>query len=179
MERQSPIKHEFVDGYVYAMSGGTRRHSVICVNVTRLLSDHLRGTPCRVYNSDMKVQLPSGARDHVYPDASVSCDPRDIGDEEAESISYPRLVVEVLSDTTERYDRNLKFALYRGRETFEEYVLVETTRPAIEVRTCQEDGAWETLVYGPGQEVALKSLGLAVPVAEFYLNTTLADSART
>lgn len=175
MERQSPIKHEFVDGYVYAMSGGTRRHSVIGVNTIRLLSEQLRGSPCRVFNSDMKIQLPSGAGDHVYPDASVSCDPRDLADDEADSISYPRLIVEVLSDSTEGHDRGTKFTLYRGRETFAEYVLIETQQVGIEVRTCDSDGAWHPRSYGPGQDVTLESLDLVIPLAAFYEDTALAQ----
>lgn len=82
----------------------------------------------------MKVRLPNALRDHVYPDASVSCDPRDLADDEAESISYPRLVVEALSDSTDNYDRGAKFGLYQGCGTFVEYVLVDTRRVGVEVR---------------------------------------------
>src|SRR4051812_40679494 len=95
MEHGSPIKHEFVGGYVYAMSGGSQRHSLIGINAVLVLNQHLTGSSCRAFNSDMRVRLPSGLQDHLYPDASVSCDERDLVDDEAVSIRFPCLVVEV------------------------------------------------------------------------------------
>ena len=123
-ERHSAIKHEYVDGHVYAMAGGTRAHGVIAVNVTIALGNHLRGGPCRVYNSDVKVQLTETR--YVYPDASVGCDERDRLDDDEDVVRYPPVVVEVLSSSTEAYDRGAKFALYRSSETLREYVLVST-----------------------------------------------------
>jgi Uma2 family endonuclease len=173
MECQSPIKHEFVGGYVYAMSGGSQRHSLIGVNAVTLLSRHLAGSSCRAFNSDMRVRLPSGLQDHLYPDASVSCDERDLVDDEAVSIRFPCLVVEVLSRSTEDYDQESKFTLYQGCPTLGEYVLIATRAVHVEVRARAEDGEWETRVYGPGSEVVLASVDLTFPISLLYTGTAL------
>ena len=123
-ERHSAIKHEYVDGHVYALAGETRAHGVIAVNVTSLLRSALRGGPCRVYNSDVKVQLTETR--YVYPDVSVGCDERDRLNDDEDVVRYPTVVVEVLSSSTEAYDRGAKFALYRSSEVLREYVLVST-----------------------------------------------------
>lgn len=170
MERQSHVRHEFIGGRVYAMAGGTRRHNRISRNVTRLLDERLEDGTCQVYTSDMKLRL-ANERDHAYPDASVTCDPRDLVDEEPDYISYPCLIVEVLSQSTAQYDRDAKFDLYRERGTLQEYVLIETDYPQIEVRTRADDNSWSTISYGPGDDVVLRSLGMAIPLAAFYRGT--------
>ena len=169
MERTSPVKHEFLDGYVYAMAGGTQRHSRICVNLTTLLAVGLRGGPCRAFNSDMKVRI--DARRYVYPDASVGCDPRDLDHEDAVFLGHPRLVAEVLSDdSTAAYDRGDKFdLLYAQLESLREYMLVETSTFGAEVRRRQPDGSWATVRYGPHDTVALESLAVSFPIADLYL----------
>ncbi|MGH2388502.1 MAG: Uma2 family endonuclease, partial [Chloroflexota bacterium] len=168
MERGSPIKHEFVGGYVYAMSGSSQRHSVLGLKIARLLDEHLDGSSCRAFNSDPRVRLPSGADDHLYPDASVSCDERDLADDDAISIRYPRLVVEVLSRSTEEYDRGGKFLLYQGCPTLEEYVLIATREVHIEVHARGEDGEWSTRVHGPDSQVVLASVVLTFPISRLY-----------
>jgi Uma2 family endonuclease len=167
MERDSPIRHEYIDGTVYAMAGGTRRHNRVSRNATRPLDDQFGDGPCQVYTADMKVRL-ANERDHAYPDVSVTCDPRDLEDEAPDYISYPRLVIEVLSESTEACDRGAKFDLYRGRDTFQEYVLIETDCSAIEVRSRNDDDSWTTVICGPNDHVALHSIGLTIPVAAFY-----------
>jgi Uma2 family endonuclease len=167
MERESTVKHELIDGYVCAMAGGTRRHDRLARNVTRLLNERLEAGPCEVYTLNMRVRLAS-ERDHVYPDASVTCDPRDLADDEPDYISYPCLVVEVLSESTEKHDRGAKFDLYRGRDTFQEYVLVETERRAVEVRTRDSAGMWTAVLCGATDDIVLASLGLTLPVAAVY-----------
>jgi Uma2 family endonuclease len=173
MERGSPIRHEYLDGYVYAMAGGTRNHSRISVNVTSVLNSLVGDGPCQVFNSDMKVRV--DARNYVYPDASVSCDPRDTVDGEADSISFPMLVVEVLSDeSTAAYDRGDKFnVLYKRLAPLCEYVLVDAGAIAVEVRLRGADGGWESRSYGPGDTIPLRSLGAAPPVATFYARIML------
>lgn len=173
MERQSPIRHEFIDGYVYAMSGGTRRHDHIARTVTRLLEDHLQGGPCQVYSMNMRVRL-ANERDYVYADASVTCDPRDMADDLADYISHPRLVVEVLSDSTEKHDRGAKFDLYQGRVSLEEYVLIGMERIGVEVRQRDEHGDWPTTFYGPDDDILLTSVNLSIPIGALYRGTALA-----
>lgn len=168
MERCSTVKHEFLDGYVYAMSGGTQRHSRIAVNVTTLLNVFLRGGPCRVFNSDMRVRIDQN--NYVYPDAAVTCDPRDLADAGAVFLSHPRLVVEVLSeDSTAGYDRGDKFnLLYARLEELREYVLVETASIGVEVRRRTAEGTWPARRFGPGETVILESIEGRFPIDEFY-----------
>ncbi len=153
------------------MAGGDQNHSRISINVTALLADRLLdrpGNPCGVFNTDMMVRL-ANARDHVYPDASVTYDDeRDLADPGAVLIRYPRLVVEVLSDSTERYDRGAKFELYRERGALDEYVLVDAHEVRVEVRSRTADDSWTTDAYGPGDDVVLHSVELVVPIAAFY-----------
>ncbi len=172
MERESEIKHEFIGGYAYAMAGGTRRHDRIARNMTRLLDERLEEGPCQVYTLNMKVRL-ANERDHVYPDASVTCDPRDLTADDRDYISHPRLVVEVLSDSTEKHDRAAKFDLYRHRATFEEYVLVQTTGQAVEVRWRDAEGLWTTRLYEADDDVILQSLGLTIPITAIYRGVTV------
>ena len=173
MERGSPIKHDYIDGHVYAMAGGSRRHSRISVNVTTLLNVLLRGanSPCQVFNSDMKVHV--DAKNYVYPDASVSCDARDVTDGEADYISHPIMVVEVLSDdSTAGYDRGDKFdLLYKQIEALQEYVLVDTQKMAIDVYR-RAGASWSLQSFGPDDTVVLESISVSSPIAAFYERIT-------
>lgn len=171
LEENSTIKHDYIDGHVYAMAGGTVDHGVIAVNAASLLRPRLRGGPCRVYNSDVKVRL--APRRYVYPDVSVGCDPRDHVDGRAKFISYPRIVIEVLSLSTASYDRGDKFEMYRTLSSLEEYLLIDAERIAIELRTRDADGLWHTHEYGPGDDVEVPSIDLRVPAVAFYEDVTI------
>jgi Uma2 family endonuclease len=166
LEQNSTVKHEYLDGHVYAMAGGTINHGVIAVNVVAALRPQLRGGPCGIYNSDVKVRL--GPNRFVYPDVSVSCDPRDRADGSAQFVSHPCLVVEVLSRSTAEYDQGDKFEMYRDLTSLEEYLLIATERAAVELRSRQADGSWHTATYGLADTVALPSIGCQCPVAAFY-----------
>jgi Uma2 family endonuclease len=172
IERDSPVRHEYLDGYMYAMAGGTQAHSIIEINAGTLLRQALRGGPCRVYSSNMKIRL--GPERFVYPDVSVGCDPAD-RDDAADWIGAPRLVVEVLSPSTAAYDRGLKFALYREVAALREYVLVETERRRVAVYHREEGGDWapQPTLAGDGAAIALPSLGLRLAVADLYEDTDI------
>jgi len=175
MERGSPIKHEYLDGHVYAMAGGTRRHSRIGVNVTTLLDLLLRDSPgpCQAFNSDMMARV--DARNYTYPDASVTCDPRDTADDEPSFISHPTLIVDVLSDdSTAGYDRGDKFTLlYQRIDALREYVLVETRTVAVDVYRGGAGQPWVRQTYGPGDDVVLESVAGTIPIAAFYERVVL------
>ena len=166
LEENSTVKHEYLDGYVYAMAGGTLDHGLIAVNVLTILRPHVRGGPCRVYNSDVKVRI--GHRRFVYPDVSVSCDPRDHADGRAQSIAHPRLVVEVLSPKTAGYDQGGKFEMYGALASLQTYVLLEAERVAIEVRTRLADGTWQAQHFGARDLVAFPSIDFSGPAIDFY-----------
>jgi Uma2 family endonuclease len=172
LDREShDVRYEFIDGYAYMMSGGTLNHSTISINVTSLLRSLLRGNSCRVYNSDARVRLFESR--YVYPDASVSCDERDRGT--GDMISSPRTVVEVLSPSTEAYDRGRKFVYYRSCPTIEEYVLVDTQRQAVDVYRRATETLWTLHLFGPGDQLELASLNISFPMAALYENVTLPE----
>ncbi len=164
-------RYEYIDGYVYMLAGGTADHSSISINLTSLLHNLLRSSHCRVYNSDLKVRL--SQKRYVYPDASVSCDQRDRGS--ADTVQFPRLIVEVLSSSTEAYDRGRKFAYYRACSTIQEYVLIDTQRQAVEVYRRQSDTMWTLHPFGPGDQVELASLSLSFPIEALYEDVTLPE----
>ncbi len=165
------VRYEYVDGYVYMLAGGTADHSTISINLTSLLHSLLRSSHCRVYNSDLKVRL--SQKRYVYPDASVSCDQRDRGS--SDTVQFPRLIVEVLSSSTEAYDRGRKFAYYRACPTIQEYVLIDTQRQAVEVYRRQSDTLWTLHPFGPGDLVDLASLSLSFSIAALYENVELQE----
>ncbi len=164
-EAQQLEKHELIDGRVHAMSGGTKNHSAIKLNIAVLLKDHLRGSKCRVFNSDLKISILHTAN-YTYPDLSVTCDDRDR--EHPLYITYPCLIVEVLSPSTEAYDRGKKFNWYRRNPNLIDYVLVSSDEMAVDIYHKKDTGEWVILSYREGDVVELKSIGLNLPIEQFY-----------
>lgn len=162
-------RYEYIDGYAYMLAGGTADHSTICVNITSQLNSRLDNSGCRVYNSDMKVRL-SKTR-YVYPDATISCDEQDRGT--VETLRFPRLVIEVLSQSTEGYDRGLKFEYYRACPTIEEYVLIETRRRAVDVYRRAKKNLWTLHLFRSEDMVELASLNATIPMSAIYRNVVL------
>lgn len=173
LERTSEVKHEYVDGTVYALAGGTRGHSRIASNAINLLEDVLADSPCRVFNSDMKIRISPTV--YRYPDVAVSCHPEDTSaeGEDLDYIRFPTLVMEVLSDSTARADRTSKFEEYASISALREYVLVEAGRKAVHVHRRHPDGSWPTVTYLAGQEVTLESLTVRVLVDALYRKVLL------
>ncbi len=172
LDRESTeIRYEYIDGYIRMLAGGTINHSQIGVNIVRILYDLLRGSSCRVLNSDVRVRL-SESR-YVYPDATVSCDERDRGT--VDLIRSPRLVVEVLSGSTEDYDRGRKFTYYRACPTIQEYVLISSTYQGIEVFKRERNDLWTLQVFGPNDTVELKGLGISFAVSDVYEGIMLSE----
>jgi Uma2 family endonuclease len=164
-EEQQEEKHEYFDGEVYAMSGGTREHSRIAVNVTTLIDNHLGEGDCQVLNSDARIKIQSSEK-YVYPDASVTCDERDR--ETPQFIAHPCLIIEVLSPSTEAYDRGDKFELYRRSDSLREYALVSADKIAIDLYRRDDSGEWRSLYYRSGDTVELQSINLTFPVEKVY-----------
>jgi Uma2 family endonuclease len=167
-EEEQQIKHEYLGGQVYAMSGGTVNHGQIAINFATILKNHL-GSKCRVLSSDVKVEIPK-FREYVYPDVSVTCDEQDRT--ATKSISHPCLIVEVLSPSTEGYDRGGKFNLYRRSDSLQDYVLVNTDKMEIDLYRKNEQGKWEIINYGSdndsGSLVELQSVNLTFAIAQLY-----------
>jgi len=163
MERDASCKHEFVDGIVYMMAGANRRHNLISGDFFGAMLSRL-APPCEVFSSDMKVHVKSHATErYYYPDTHVSCSDLD-NDEQFNAM--PVLVVEVASDSTEDYDRREKFEAYRLLPSLQEYVLVQQTEPKVVV--FRKRTIWQPETLGGADEIALESIGLKLPVTEFY-----------
>jgi len=162
MELSSPIKHEYVAGEIFAMTGTSDSHNLIAGNLYMLLREHLRGTPCRVFMSDVKLKI-AKAEAYFYPDVMVTC-------ETAADSHYreqPKLVIEVLSDSTAKYDREGKRLLYQTLDSLQEYVLV--TQTCMDVRVYRRsDNGWESTIYTDGSHVCLQSLDLAIAIERIY-----------
>ena len=161
------VKHEYVDGYVYAMSGGTLAHDVVGNNVRAIIRDHVRGGTCRLFGPDVILRV--NPQIYYYPDALVVCeDALDLTEREVRS---PRLVVEVLSDSTEANDRGDKFKNYQTLATLDEYFLVEARRRSVERFRRSERGLWIYQQYAPDASVTLESIGLTCSIADLYDGT--------
>jgi Uma2 family endonuclease len=169
-EESSDIRHEYLDGEILAMAGGSFEHSIISVNIAAEIRFALKGKPCRVAESNLRVRTPRYGR-YVYPDAQVFCGPPkfDTDDLKHLTILNPRVVIEVLSPTTEAYDRGDKFSQYREIESFEEYILISQDRPNFESILRQSDGAWSFQTHS-GLETAaiIRCLNVQIPMAEIY-----------
>ena len=157
-------RYEYIDGYVTMLAGGTLDHATIGANIISILRRSLRGTPCRVFTSDARVRL-SRTR-FVYPDASVSCDEQDRG--QSDNVQSPRLVVEVLSPSTEGYDRGRKFGFYRECPTIQEYLLIDAQRPMLEVYRREKHDLWILRAYRLDEDVELTNLGLHFRVSDVH-----------
>lgn len=164
-EEKQLEKHELIDGLVYAMSGGTQNHSAIQLNIGSLIQAHLRGGQCRVFNSDLKVNI-LNTRNYTYPDLSVTCDGRDR--ESAIYITYPCLIIEVLSSSTEAYDRGKKFEKYRRNPKLVDYVLVSSEEISIDIYHKNDADEWLILSYREGDKVWLRSIDLTILIEQFY-----------
>ena len=171
-EEQQKCKYEYIDGEVYAMTGGSLNHSEIATNFCAILKTHLRGSGCRVLNSDAKVNIHQ-SNDYVYPDLSVTCDERDRST--TKFISYPCLVVEVLSPSTEAYDRGNKFKLYRQSSSLREYILISTDEIAIDLYRKNDRGEWQIINYVAGESIELQSVNLTFEVDQVFEDITFND----
>ncbi|MFH7242359.1 MAG: Uma2 family endonuclease [Spirulina sp.] len=164
-EADRPIKHEYRDGDVYAMAGGTDAHNQIAGNLYTFLRNHLRGSGCRTYFADVKARIEALNR-FYYPDVMVTCDERDTALSTYKQ--HPCLIVEVLSESTEAFDRGNKFADYRHLDSLEEYVLISQTRQQVEVFRRNEEGLWVLHPYSEGDRVVLASVNWDGAMADLY-----------
>jgi len=170
IERKAGFKSEYFQGEMFAMAGGTRAHSLIAMNLGRELGNRLRGRSCVVYNSDLRVRVES-AGFYTYPDLSVACSEQKLVDNQEDTLLNPVVIVEVLSDSTEAYDRGAKFELYRQISSLQEYLLVSQRRPRIEQFVRQVGSEWLLReAVGLDTKLVLPSLDITVALAEVFAN---------
>ncbi|MGF1516160.1 MAG: Uma2 family endonuclease [Elainellaceae cyanobacterium] len=164
-EPQQDLRYEFVWGQVQAMTGGTIAHNLIALNLYSTIRSSVRTQGCRAFVADVKAQV-NAAGLYRYPDLMVSCDERDRGTSSA--IRFPKLIVEVLSPSTEGIDRGDKFAEYRQLATLEEYVLISAEKVSVECFRRREGSFWLYQPYSEGEDIALESISFACSAAQLY-----------
>ena len=178
-ERKAEYKSEYSGGEIFAMSGATRAHNLIAGNVSRETGNQLRDRPCEVYQSDMRVKVsPTGL--YAYPDVEVVCDQPQFEDAEVDTLLNPTVLFEVLSESTEDYDRGKKFEHYRTLESLQEYVLVAQEKCHVEQFTRQPDGRWilwET--NDPEAVLELGSIGCELKLSEIYAKVEFGKAPAT
>jgi Uma2 family endonuclease len=168
-EEISPIRHEYRDGEVFAMTGGTQNHAMIVLNLATALKNHLRGSSCRTFAENMKTRA-KAKNAFYYPDVVVTCDERD-RQPKSTFIAHPRLIIEVLSPSTARFDRTEKFADYRTIPSLSEYVLVSTDGRQIEQFQRDDRGQWNKLEFADLLQLA--SVDCAIAIDEIYEDTDI------
>lgn len=169
LDEDSRTKHEFLGGQVWAMSGGTPEHAAISMNIGAMLTNALRGRPCRTYSSDLRVRVPSTGLG-TYPDVTVICGRVELDPEDPKkhTVLNPCLIVEVLSPSTEDYDRGEKLGHYKTIPELSEIVLVAHDRHEVEIVRREADGSWSREIARDGESLRLVSIGCELLVREVY-----------
>ncbi len=163
-EKISPVKHEYVDGEIYAMAGTSDSHARIAVNITTALSNHLRDSPCEPFSSDIKVRV--SPKVYYYPDVLVSCEENP---EDSYYRNEPILIIEIISPSTEKVDRREKLLFYLQMPSVQEYVIVDQHKMNVEIHRRQPDGRWITYYFNESDdEIEFKSVDLTLPITEIY-----------
>ncbi|MCQ8183042.1 Uma2 family endonuclease [Methylomonas sp. SURF-1] len=162
MEMSSQVRHEYVAGEIFAMTGGSDSHNLIAGNLYILFREHLRGTSCRVFMSDLKLKV-EAADAYLYPDLMVTCETA----KDSHFREQPELVVEVLSDSTAKYDREHKRRMYQTLASLQEYVLVAQSCMDVRVYRRTAEG-WDMAIYTDGAKIPLQSIELDIPVDRIY-----------
>jgi Uma2 family endonuclease len=167
-ERLAEYKSEYFQGEVFAMSGASRPHVRIVANVMIEVGQQLKGKPCRISASDLRLRVtPAGL--YTYPDVMVVCGEDQVADDQKDTILNPVLIIEVLSESTRDYDRGRKFQHYRTLPSLMEYLTIEQDEPRIEHWTRQQDNHWDFVeVDDLTQSIQLTSIGCILPLAEVY-----------
>lgn len=168
-EEKSETKHEWLNGEIFAMSGGTPEHALLCASVNRCLGIAVRGKRCAVFSSDLRVRVQATGLS-TYPDVSVVCGQIQRAPDDKNAVVNPILLAEVLSDSTEVYDRGEKASHYRRIPSLREYMLVSQSAWHIEVYRRTDEGEWKMLVVGAGERFYLESVDCYLSVDEVYWN---------
>jgi Uma2 family endonuclease len=171
IEQDALIRHEYRQGLVYAMAGGSDSHNRLCINLLTAINLHLGDRDCQLFSSEVKVNYADAF--YYYPDVFVTCDPRDRQDRYVKR--FPILIVEVLSASTAAFDRGDKFADYQRLPSLQEYGLIHQDRPRVDCyrRPSHPGAPWPMVSYGLGDRLILASMGLDVAIADLYRGVEL------
>lgn len=174
-EPQQNTRYEYVNGEVYAMTGGTVPHNDIAINLLTLLLPSVRSQGCRINMADVKLQIPTANR-YYYPDLMVSCDPQDTN--ARQYLQFPKLIVEILSPGTADKDRTNKFKDYQKIPTLQEYLLIHSEQITVEYYRRGEGKLWLYYPYDLDDEIFLETIGIRLPIAALYAGIHLDWSKR-
>jgi Uma2 family endonuclease len=169
-EEQQLEKYEYINGEVYAMSGGSVNHGRIAIKFAAMFDSHLENSDCITGNSDIKINILK-TNNYTYPDVSVTCDDRDKNT--PNYFTYPCLIVEVLSASTEAYDRGGKFRMYRNNPILQDYLLVSSTSIEMDLYHQKDNGEWVIINYKEGDTIELKSINLSFAIEQVYRGLVL------
>jgi Uma2 family endonuclease len=161
-EKHREIKHEYFDGEIFAMAGGSSNHQLLISRIIQKFTNHLEDTPCNTFSSDMKVRIDDGNK-YFYPDVVVACEKEN---DDSYFINSPRIIIEVLSKSTRKFDKDLKRKIYQTIPTLEEYILIEQDH--VEIEVCRKSENWQPNYYFIDDEVTFTSIDLTLPVLDIY-----------
>jgi Uma2 family endonuclease len=170
-EEKQLEKHEYIDGELYAMSGGSVNHGRIAIKFITMFDTHLENSGCIIGNSDIKINI-INTNNYTYPDVSVTCDDRDKNT--PNYFTYPCLIIEVLSVSTEAYDRGGKFRMYRNNPILQDYLLVSSTSIEMDLYHQKNNGEWVIINYKERDTIELKSIDFSFAIEQVYRGLVLA-----
>jgi Uma2 family endonuclease len=167
MERKATFKSEFFRGEIFAMTGANLKHNMIVGNCIVTIGNQLKGKPCRVFSSDLRVKVDKSGL-HTYPDLSIVCGKPILLDDKADTLLNPIVLIEVLSKSTEDYDRGNKFSFYRQIESLQEYILISSEAPKMEIFRKLENGDWLFSESRIGQDFLIESIDFVLKLSDVY-----------
>jgi len=174
LEQESQIKHEYINGQVYAMAGSSKAHNTISLNLALRLREGLRDSPCQTFMADVKVSL-ANQNKFFYPDLVVTCDEND--NQDSYIVQFPHVIIEILSQSTEAFDRGEKFQYYRTLSSLQEYILVNSQRYVVDCFRRRDNNLWMLQSYEGLEAVArIETLGIEVSLSDIYATLDLNDS---
>jgi Uma2 family endonuclease len=177
IERAAEFKNEFFNGEMFAMAGASREHNAIKENLIVELGSRLKGSPCRTYSSDQRLKV-SRTGLYTYPDIVIVCGQAEYAENDRDTLLNPTVVIEVLSPSTEKYDRGTKFRQYQKLPSLKEYVMVSQSEPVCERYARRPDGTWAlTVVEDLAGELAFESVPARIPLADIYAGVEFPDES--
>jgi Uma2 family endonuclease len=173
MERASEEKHEYYKGEVFAMSGASWEHNVIVKNINTLVLPFLKGKPCDMFGSDLRIHIPENTL-YTYPDFSIICGEPETIDNEKDTVVKPSVIIEILSKSTRDYDRGTKFNLYRGIKTLKEYILIDSTSVCVEIYKHQPENSWQLTEFKKlSDSFFISTIGLTLQLKDIYEDVSI------
>ena len=167
IEREAPTKSEYLDGQIFAMAGASRNHNLISLDVSGEILRQLKGRDCEVYASDMRVKVPATGL-YTYPDVFAACGPLEYDDAKRDTITNPAVIIEVLSVSTEKYDRGAKFGHYRQLPSLQDYVMIAQNKVSVEHYKRQGDLWILTLLSRLNAVLVLESIECSILLRDIY-----------